>query len=92
MGGHLTTTRVTATGTAMAQPSRLAGFALTPAAAAGLLVLRDGGSGGTVRLQIACTAAAPAELFFADGSRLAFNVDVHATISGVGAEAQLYFG
>lgn len=82
--------RVSATGTVKATAARVKKVFLTPAAAVSTLVLRDGGAGGTVKLEVQAAAnGQTAECTIEDGE--GFGTDVHATLAGAGAVAYVGF-
>jgi hypothetical protein len=74
--------RLTATNTVFAGTTRLRGYAWVGGAAAGTVVLKDGGSGGTTMLTIDTPAGATLSgsvLLPQEGIR--FATDMHATIT-----------
>lgn len=82
--------RVAATGTVKASEARVKKVLLTPAAAVSTLVLRDGGAGGTVKLEMQAAAnGQTVEVTLEDGE--GFGTDVHATLAGLGAVAYVGF-
>jgi len=81
-------TEISATGTFKATPTMVKSVTLTAAAAAATLVLRDGGAGGTVRLTLgAAIGTSVTAGYILDP--LAFGTDVHATIGGAAAVADI---
>lgn len=75
---------VTSTGTVNAGPGRVHGVQFRAGAAAGSVILKDGGGSGTTKL----TIYAPASAAFAGfvpigGGGIPFNTDIHATLSQV---------
>jgi hypothetical protein len=73
----------TATGDITAGPAVLYGFVLTPAAAVATAVIREGGSGGTIRMALQAAAnGGSVVVAFAVPMTL---IDPHVTLSGVGA-------
>ncbi len=79
---------INATGTFKATKTRVKKVILTAAAAAATLVLRDGGAGGTVRLTLGAAIGTSAIMNY-DSDPLGFGTDVHATIGGAGAVADI---
>lgn len=77
-------TRVTATGTVKATGTIVKKLIVTPAAAIVTIVLRDGGAGGTVKMDgQAAASGQTVDLDFIEG--ITFSTDIHATVTGAGA-------
>ena len=85
--------RVTATGDVTTADSYLRAVTLTSgAAAAAVLTVRAGGSGGTVIVTLKCGSATLAESVPFDLGAGVFCADgIHATLSGSGAEASFVY-
>lgn len=85
--------RVTATGDVTTSDSYLRSVVLTSgAAAAAVLTVRVGGSGGTVVLTLRTGSATLAESVPVDFGSGVFCADgIHATLSGSGAEASFVY-
>lgn len=71
----------TSTATLVATPATLLGIYIRDAAAAGSLVLKDGGTGGTTKITIDTPAAAgPIYIPLPEGG-MDFLTDIHATLT-----------
>lgn len=84
-------TRVTATGTVKATGGVVKQVIVTPAAAIVTLVLRDGGAGGTTKLEAQAAASGGTVQINMANDGLIFSTDVHATITGAGALCYIGF-
>lgn len=73
---------VTSTGTVHSGPGRVLGVQYRAGATAGTVVLKDGGSSGTVKLTI-YTPASAAHAGFVEvlGGGIQFGTDIHATLT-----------
>lgn len=81
---QVTEQAATAGTTIKATKTKVKRVILTPAAAAALLVLKDGGAGGAVRLTLQAAANGQSiPIDFNDG--LSFGTDVHVILTGAGA-------
>lgn len=82
--------KVTATGSVLAASTRVRKIVFVSTATAGSVVLRDGGSGGSVEVDIDTPAAAGLHAvdFPANGTR--FETDVHATLTNVSSMTVFY--
>ncbi len=72
---------VTSSGTAVATPCRVVGVQYRAGATAGSVVLKDGGSSGTVRLTIYTPASAAHAGFVSLGPGIVFATDVYAALT-----------
>lgn len=84
----MTQTEISATGTFKATMTQVKSVVLTAAAAAATLVLRDGGAGGVIRLTLGAPVGASVQARF-DFDPVTFGTDVHATIGGAAAVADI---
>ena len=69
-----------ATGTLVSGRNRLKGLIVTPGGTAGDIILRDGGSGGTIRLQFNLSTNQSAFSFTVPGEGVLFLTDIHVTL------------
>jgi hypothetical protein len=69
-----------ATATVVSARSRVKGIVVIPGATAGNIILRDGGSSGVNRLQIAVTTDTTPFSVMVPGQGILFDTDVHATL------------
>lgn len=85
-------THVEATGTMVTGRVRVKGYQFLGAGTAGDIILRDGGSGGTIRLQfnISATPLNPLS-FLIPGEGILFYTDVHVTLP-TGAKITVFYG
>lgn len=74
--------RATATGTLYPERTRIKGVVLTGTAGAGSVILRDGGAGGPIVLQLDLLANAEKDITI-PGEGILCQTDVHATLSGL---------
>jgi hypothetical protein len=87
-------THLNASGTVFAQPARVKGFSICAnAGAAGTLILRDGGSGGTNLLEVDIPANSNPNSFFTlvPGEGVRFSTNIYATLTGI-ASVTVYYG
>lgn len=78
----MTSANVTSTGTLVATPCRVRALHYRAGAAAGTIVLKDGGASGTVKLTIHPPASAAfAGSLSLPGDGILFGTDVHATLT-----------
>lgn len=83
-----------ASGTVFAQPARVKGFSICASPSlAGTLVLRDGGAGGTIRLELDIPANSnPNSLYnLIPGEGVRFSTDIYASLTGI-ASVTIYYG
>ena len=81
-------TEVTGTGAALGQPARLRGVYIA-SGSGGAIALRDGGAGGTVRLEL--TAGGSDVMVAIPDGGIPFTTDIHATLAaGVDAITLFY--
>ena len=83
---------VEATGTMVTGRVRVKGYQFLGAGTAGDIILRDGGSGGKIRLQfnISATPLNPLS-FLIPGEGIVFYTDVHVTLP-TGAKITVFYG
>lgn len=81
--------RVAATGAVFGARTRVKAVAVLGGAAAGTLVLTDGGAGGTTKLTLDIPATALSYLLF-PGEGILFENDVYATLTGVTSLVAFY--
>lgn len=74
---------VAATGTLVATPARLKSLVLNHGVTGGSIILKDGGSGGTVELTIITPAAVGSMTIPIGGAGQDFGTDIHATLDDV---------
>lgn len=82
---------VAATGTVVAGQARVRKVVLTPAGAVATLILRDGGAAGTVMANLQAAANGNSVVLDLNECGVQFSTDVHATIAGLGAQADVYY-
>ena len=68
------------TGTMVSGRNRVKGLIVTPGGTAGDIILRDGGSGGTTRLQFNLSTNQSAFSFTVPGQGVLFLTDIHVTL------------
>ena len=68
------------TGTVVSGRNRVKGLLVTPGGTAGDIILRDGGSGGTTRLQFNLSTNQSAFSFTVPGEGVLFLTDIHVTL------------
>lgn len=81
---------VTATGSVLAAPARVRKIVFVTTATAGSVVLRDGGSGGSVEVDIDTPAAAGLHAIDFPANGVRFETDVHATLSNISSLTVFY--
>ena len=69
-----------ATGTLVSGRNRVKGLIVTPGGTAGDIILRDGGSGGTIRLQFNLSTNQSAFSFTVPGEGVLYITDIHVTL------------
>jgi hypothetical protein len=85
-------THVEATGTMVTGRVRVKGYQFLGAGTAGDIILRDGGSGGTIRLQFNISATPLNPLSFTiPGEGILFYTSVHVTLP-TGAKITVFYG
>jgi len=80
---------LSATGTLFAGPARVKGYQIAPGAA-GNIVFRDGGTGGTVKMTVPLTASTNVVSLLIPGEGVRFNTDVHITLPASTSIAVFY--
>lgn len=68
------------TGTLVSGRNRVKGLIVTPGGTAGDIILRDGGSGGTNRIQFNLSTNQSAFTFTVPGEGVLFLTDIHVTL------------
>ena len=68
------------TGTVVSGRNRVKGLIVTPGGTAGDIILRDGGSGGTTRLQFNLSTNQSAFSFTVPGEGVLFLTDIYVTL------------
>ena len=87
-------THVNASGTIFAQPARIKGFSIcATASAAGTLLLKDGGSGGTTRIEIDIPSNSNPNSFYVvvPGEGVRCYTDIYATLTTI-ASVTVFYG
>ena len=87
-------THLNASGTVFGQPARVKGFSIcATASAAGTLLLKDGGSGGTTLLEVDIPANSNPNSFYTlvPGEGIRFSTNIYATLTGI-ASVTVYYG
>ena len=87
-------THLNASGSVFAQPARIKGFSICAnAGAAGTLLLKDGGSGGTTRIEIDIPANSNPNSFFVlvPGEGVRCYTNIYATLTGL-ASVTVFYG
>lgn len=83
-----------ASGSLVNQPTRVKGFSVcATASTAGTLQLKDGGSGGTVLLEVDIPSNSNPNSFYnlIPGEGIRFTTNVYATLTGI-ASVTVYYG
>lgn len=70
------------TGTLVSYRTRIKSLVVVSGAAAGSVILRDGGASGTIELQMDVAAGAATNTIYIPDDGILFETDVHATLSG----------
>jgi len=83
---------ITATATAFAGRTRLKGVFATPGSLAGTVVVRDGGSSGTVLFSTATPASGTPFNVLLPGEGILCLTDLHVTVSGTATTAVVFYG
>lgn len=81
---------VTSSGSVVGARNRVKGLYLVAGANAGSIVLKDGGSSGTVRLDIATPAGADDIYVFIPGDGILFETNVYAALTNVTSVTVFY--
>jgi hypothetical protein len=68
------------TGTVVSGRNRIKGLIVTPGGTAGDIIFRDGGSGGTARLQFNLSVNQSAFSFTVPGEGVLYLTDIHVTL------------
>ena len=85
-------THVEATGTMVSYRTRVKGYQFLGGGTAGDIIFRDGGSGGTIRLQFNISATPLNPLSFTiPGEGILFYTDVHVTLPA-SAKVTVFYG
>ena len=87
-------THLDASGTVFAQPARIKGFSLcATASSAGTLLLKDGGSGGTTRIEIDIPSNSNPNSFYVlvPGEGVRCYTDIYATLTNI-ASVTVFYG
>ena len=90
MDTDVRSTNVTATGSVRAAPTRVRKIVFVSTETAGSVVLRDGGSGGSVEIDIDTPAVAGLHAVDIPCNGVRFSTDVHATLSNVSSLTVFY--
>ena len=80
----------TADGTLVAQPTRIKAITITTTSSAGSVVLKDGGSGGTTKLNIVTPAVAEIFNVLIPGEGIRFTTDVYVDVTNVSGVTVFY--
>jgi len=72
--------RVAATGTVVSGRQRLKGYHISPGGTAGSVTFKDGGAGGTTRVDIDITTNTSVIFGFIPGDGVLFSTDIHVTL------------
>lgn len=84
-------TRLTASGTVSALPTRLRAVSILAGAAAGTVQFRDGGSGGTILCEVDTPASATATVqVLLPGNGVRFRTNLYATMTNAVAVTAFY--
>jgi hypothetical protein len=87
-----TTGQMTAQNNGSIGRARIKAIYIVPAAGAGTVVFRDGGSGGAVKATVNTLASSTAPTYLIlPGQGLLFNSDIHATLTDV-ASVMVFYG
>lgn len=89
MTSDLQSKKMTATGTVFAGPARVVGIFLY-AKQEGTLILKDGGTGGEIKIDLTCKHDNGAYVNIG-GSGVRFYTDIHATLTSIDA-ATIFWG
>lgn len=87
-------THLNASGTVFAQPARIKGFSIcATASTAGTLLLKDGGSGGTTRIEIDIPSNSNPNSFYilVPGEGVRCYTDIYATLTNI-ASVTVFYG
>ena len=83
---------ISATATAFSGRTRLKSVFVTPGSAAGTVVIRDGGSGGTTLFSTATLASGTPFNVVIPGEGVLCLTDLHVTLSGTATTAVVFYG
>jgi len=87
-------THLNASGSVFAQPARIKGFSICAnASQAGTLLLKDGGSGGTTRIEIDIPSNSNPNSFYVSvpGEGVRCYTNIYATLTGI-ASVTVFYG
>jgi len=82
---------IEATGTMVASRTRLKGYHCVSGGTAGDVIFRDGGSGGTIRLQFNIATGTQPITMLVPGEGILFDTDVHVTLP-TSAKITVFYG
>ena len=80
-----------ATGTMVSSRTRLKGYHCVSGGTAGDVIFRDGGSGGTIRLQFNIATGTQPITMLVPGEGILFSTDVHVTLPAT-AKITVFYG
>ena len=89
-GNAIKSAEVVATGTLVADACRLVGIYVEAGATGGTLILRDGGAGGTILVEIPTPAAASMAYIPVPEPGIDFDTDIHATLTNAAGVMVFY--
>ena len=91
MANDIFAATVTATGVAINRRTRVKSIQyLTSGGGAGQITLKDGGSGGTVRIDLATVAVAGSQSVYIPDDGVLFTTNVHATLTNISSLTIFY--
>jgi hypothetical protein len=83
---------VSATATVFDGRTRFKGLVVTPGSAAGTVVVRDGGAGGTTLFSTATLSSGTPFSVLIPGEGVLCYTDLHVTVTGAATTAMVYYG
>lgn len=83
---------VSATATVFGGRTRFKGLVVTPGSAAGTVVVRDGGAGGTTLFSTATLSSGTPFSVLIPGEGVLCYTDLHVTVTGTATTAMVYYG
>jgi hypothetical protein len=83
---------VSATATVFDGRTRFKGLVVTPGSAAGTVVVRDGGAGGTTLFSTATLSSGTPFSVLIPGEGVLCYTDLHVTVTGTATTAMVYYG
>ena len=83
---------VSATATVFDGTTRFKGLVVTPGSAAGTVVVRDGGAGGTTLFSTATLSSGTPFSVLIPGEGVLCYTDLHVTVTGAATTAMVYYG